>query len=912
MRRWLLPLVIAITLSSAGHAAAAFRDVPAGYWAASAIGASVRQGFLTGVSAHRFAPGAPLTRAELATALVGLAHLPAQRGPSFTDVSATSPFYQAVETATGVGLLSGVGGGRFDPAGSVTRAQAAVAAVRFLGLAPVAQDLADEPLPWTDAASIPSWARGAAYVTWRLGLLRGWGGAFHPGAVLSRAQGAVLLRGLETLPPASGRPLLESVARRVSAGAGTADLNVGQSTYLWALVHDAQGYALPLPVRWQSVGASVYGGDFTADAPGTYTVTASVYGTALTHSFTILVHRPATLEFAASDPQVFLTGRREEWTVEVTDPSGRRDPADQGRYLALTVSGPGGTTGWVVQDRRGRVSFPLQEAAPGQYTVQVSSPGLGQASRTFWVVAAPLGTLQWTGGTPTLQPGQTAQFVVATPHWGYAPVQVALRVYSSDPNVAAMPALAWPGTPFAVTGGPAAGSAVLTVSVAGGAWLPATFQVQEAARGALSLAAPTTVVAGAPLEVTVRGVGSAPVTLATQGPAGTRSEYSTVQAVQGEAHFSLVLTVAGSYRLSATAPGLAGALSTLRVAPASAATWRIWLAPSPFLAPGQTAAAHAAQIDAYGNPLPSGDAAVFTGTGAVSVAGSQVTGAAPGAFRVTANGGADALKLSGRVLGAPEQLLAGRGMWLTYGELSRDTPAGVVRGAEKLGLNYLVVRVAGERRGFYGGAALGRLVEDAHAAGIAVLGWVYPDLAHPRSQAAAAAAAAAFQTSDGERLDGMVLDLERGVTVDRLTTYLGRVRQAVGPGELVAAAVFPPQVFPDYPYSLVARYTQAGLPMDYWHSLEQSYSYQEAYDYVAASLRGIAAAAPGWPQSPVLQAFDFYGDGVSGAYSPAAREEAGALRAARELGAVGVSFFRWGSFTSAEARVIASGGTAAG
>lgn len=67
-----------------------FQDVPANYWASPAIGAAVKAGWITGVSANQFAPEAALTRAEAVTILNRVLKVSTQEArlaqPVFTDV----------------------------------------------------------------------------------------------------------------------------------------------------------------------------------------------------------------------------------------------------------------------------------------------------------------------------------------------------------------------------------------------------------------------------------------------------------------------------------------------------------------------------------------------------------------------------------------------------------------------------------------------------------------------------------------------------------------------------------------------------------------------------------------------------------------------------------------------------------
>ena len=71
-------------------------------------------------------PNAAINRAQMVTMLWRAAGSPAaQSGTAFQDVAAGSYYAQAVAWAVEGGITAGVGGGRFDPAATCTRAQIA-------------------------------------------------------------------------------------------------------------------------------------------------------------------------------------------------------------------------------------------------------------------------------------------------------------------------------------------------------------------------------------------------------------------------------------------------------------------------------------------------------------------------------------------------------------------------------------------------------------------------------------------------------------------------------------------------------------------------------------------------------------------------------------------------------------------
>ena len=77
-------------------------------------------------------PNAAINRAQMVTMLWRAVGQPtAGSAASFTDVSADSYYAGAVSWAVENGITTGVGGGRFDPAATCTRAQIAAFLARL-------------------------------------------------------------------------------------------------------------------------------------------------------------------------------------------------------------------------------------------------------------------------------------------------------------------------------------------------------------------------------------------------------------------------------------------------------------------------------------------------------------------------------------------------------------------------------------------------------------------------------------------------------------------------------------------------------------------------------------------------------------------------------------------------------------
>ena len=96
----------------------------------TAIEALASRGIINGKETGLFEPNDNMTRAEFATIAVKALGLPAKTGGTFTDVNPLAWHAGYVGTATAYGIANGVGDGRFDPDGTITRQEAAVMTAR--------------------------------------------------------------------------------------------------------------------------------------------------------------------------------------------------------------------------------------------------------------------------------------------------------------------------------------------------------------------------------------------------------------------------------------------------------------------------------------------------------------------------------------------------------------------------------------------------------------------------------------------------------------------------------------------------------------------------------------------------------------------------------------------------------------
>lgn len=110
-----------------------FSDVSEGHWAHGYIASVSEAGAMVGTTPDRFEPDRAVTRGELSQALFRVLKPEPQKGSSFSDVPVTHPYATAIEALHRMGVLSGVGGGRFEPNRPVTRAEVCALLLRIDG-----------------------------------------------------------------------------------------------------------------------------------------------------------------------------------------------------------------------------------------------------------------------------------------------------------------------------------------------------------------------------------------------------------------------------------------------------------------------------------------------------------------------------------------------------------------------------------------------------------------------------------------------------------------------------------------------------------------------------------------------------------------------------------------------------------
>lgn len=180
----------------------AFTDLDAKAWYHEGVDYALTNGLMNGVGGGRFEPDGQLTRAQLVTVLYRAAGEPdtGKQVNPFTDVADDAWYTKAVIWAANNGIVNGVAKNTFAPDDSITREQIATMLYRYAG-AEAAKE--DKLSAFPDAAKVSDWAKEALNWAVASGLINGVADAngtasLEPQATATRAQIAtILMRWLE-------------------------------------------------------------------------------------------------------------------------------------------------------------------------------------------------------------------------------------------------------------------------------------------------------------------------------------------------------------------------------------------------------------------------------------------------------------------------------------------------------------------------------------------------------------------------------------------------------------------------------------------------------------------------------------------------------------------------------------------
>lgn len=258
-------------------------------------------------------------------------------------------------------------------------------------------------------------------------------------------------------------------------------------------------------------------------------------------------------------------------------------------------------------------------------------------------------------------------------------------------------------------------------------------------------------------------------------------------------------------------------------------------------------------------------------------------------------------------------IYAARGSWLDIFAADvwqHPQPVVASLAADGVGTLYLQTGNYSQRTDVVRPRLLGQWLAAAHAAGLAVVAWYLPSLAHPATDARRALAAIGYRSADGERFDGFALDIEASLAPvrarNRNLLELAATIRRHAPAGYPLGAIIPspvgmdrhPHYWPAFPYRPLARAFDVFLPMAYFSYYV--HTPRGAYDYTRRVVELLRSRAGGGVAIHLIGGVANHLTGPS---------VTAFVRAARDCGVAGVSLYAYPQTTRAEWAALAAADT---
>ncbi len=187
-----------LSLYGVAHRVVTFGDIGV-HWAKKSIEFLAVRNVVQGKGADRFDPEGSVTRAEfvvmLANSVDGI-DVTGAKNAGFDDVMMGSWYADYINWAVSMGIVKGYGDGRFGPNDKITREQMALMTDNFINAMSARPDVVNEKMEFQDSANISDWSKAAVGRVQQYGIINGHpDGSFAPRATATRAQAAVIIKG---------------------------------------------------------------------------------------------------------------------------------------------------------------------------------------------------------------------------------------------------------------------------------------------------------------------------------------------------------------------------------------------------------------------------------------------------------------------------------------------------------------------------------------------------------------------------------------------------------------------------------------------------------------------------------------------------------------------------------------------
>lgn len=181
-----------------------FEDVKEPFrWYYNHVNSAGALGILDGMDGKNFEPRSNVTRAQLAAMIVkatqDIVSYRIDTSISFSDVPAGKWYYEYIMKCAALGIVDGVGEGKYNPLAGATREEIATVIARLLK---VIGEYGNQPLPsvnasqaaselariYSDSGSIHSYARESVLLCYKLGIMQGDSEGFRARSKIVRAE----------------------------------------------------------------------------------------------------------------------------------------------------------------------------------------------------------------------------------------------------------------------------------------------------------------------------------------------------------------------------------------------------------------------------------------------------------------------------------------------------------------------------------------------------------------------------------------------------------------------------------------------------------------------------------------------------------------------------------------------------
>ena len=156
------------------------------------------RGIINGMGDGTFVPNATMTRAQFAAIVVRALGLEPVKKGVFSDVDGNEWYAAYIDTANAYGIVNGVGDGKFNPAGTITRQEAATMVARAAKLCGMdtemdAAEIRDMLAQFGDYVTVTEWAKQGLAFCYDADILSQAELDIHPNADILRCEIAQML-----------------------------------------------------------------------------------------------------------------------------------------------------------------------------------------------------------------------------------------------------------------------------------------------------------------------------------------------------------------------------------------------------------------------------------------------------------------------------------------------------------------------------------------------------------------------------------------------------------------------------------------------------------------------------------------------------------------------------------------------